>query len=58
MKGGKKESRNRVISYNSTTLREDERRENWRKGLGPEPIHIRGSGSVAGSFLIMCTSEV
>lgn len=28
MKGDKKESRNRVISYNSTTLREDERREN------------------------------
>lgn len=53
MKGDKKESRSRVILYNSTKFREDERRKKWHKGLGPEPIHIRGSGSAVGSFLIM-----
>lgn len=58
MKGAKKESRNRVVLCNSITLREDERRKNRHKGLGPEPVCIRGSGSAAGSWLIMCTSEV
>ena len=58
MKGDKKESRSRVSLYGGITLKEDERRKNWHKGLGPEPVHIRGSGRAVGSFLIMYTSEM